>query len=69
MMARLSSSKATRSRGFRDCHEWYHYPCRAYRTGHATGAGRLVRLVLDQRDNHAIQIEEKHDKVKAELDE
>ena len=29
----------------------------------------LVRLVPDEGNNHAVQIEEEHDEVKAELDE
>lgn len=29
----------------------------------------LMRLVPDEGDNHAVQVEEEHDKVKSELDE
>jgi hypothetical protein len=28
-----------------------------------------VRLVADEGDNHAVEVEEEHDQVKAELDE
>lgn len=32
------------------------------------GGDHLVRLVLDQGDDHAVQVEEEHDKVEAELE-
>ena len=37
---------------------------------HGTSASnRLVGLVLDQSDNHAVEVEEEHDEVESELGE
>lgn len=33
-----------------------------------SGVEHLVRLVLNQGDDHAIQVEEEHDQVEAQLD-
>jgi hypothetical protein len=33
------------------------------------GSNSLVRLIADEGDDHAVEVEEEHDKVEAELDE
>ena len=33
------------------------------------GSSSLVRLVADKGDDHAVEVEEEHDEVEAELDE
>jgi hypothetical protein len=33
------------------------------------GGSNLMRLVADEGDDHAVEVEEEHDKVEAELDE
>jgi len=46
------------------------YPCRSHVVhGRMCSVARLVGFVLDQGDNHAVQVEEEHDQVEAKLGE
>ena len=43
---------------------------RGHEAASCPGAGRsLFGLVTDESDNHAVEVEEKHDEVEAKLDE